>query len=69
MRVRADKEVCATTGQCALTAPEVFGLDEDGTVSVLDPLPARRLHQGARVAARHCPVEAIEIEDDDPAVG
>ncbi|MFJ2818544.1 MULTISPECIES: ferredoxin [unclassified Streptomyces] len=64
MHVRADQNICATSGQCAETVPEVFTeRDEDGVVVVHDPHPGHHLWQNVRDAARRCPVAAITLTE------
>jgi ferredoxin len=64
MHVQVDQEACATSGQCAVSVPEVFALrDEDGVVVVRDPHPPERLWQQVRDAARRCPVAAITVTE------
>jgi ferredoxin len=64
VRVTADKEICATTGQCARTAPTVFRVsDTEHAVEVIDPEPPSELERAVREAARCCPVEAITVLD------
>jgi ferredoxin len=54
------------TGVCALTAPEVFDQDDDGTVTLLDTAPPRSADAGAtRRAADLCPVGAITLVPGD----
>ncbi|MEV5594580.1 ferredoxin [Streptomyces sp. NPDC052496] len=63
MKIDIDTSVCIGSGQCALTAPEVFTQDDDG-FSVL--LPGREDGAGdpmAREAARACPVQAITVTE------
>lgn len=67
MRVRIDKDWCASSGQCVLVAPEVFRIGADGTSEVVDPQPAVRLYGRVREASMQCPVQAVEVFDDvDP---
>ncbi|MFE0192084.1 ferredoxin [Streptomyces sp. NPDC058989] len=64
MRITIDSEVCIGSGQCALTAPEVFTQDDGGYGTVQ---PGREDGAGdplAREGARACPVQAITITDD-----
>ncbi|MDQ8702693.1 ferredoxin [Streptomyces sp. LHD-70] len=57
-----DRERCAGSGMCALTAPEVFDQDdEDGRVLLLTPRPGPGQRAAARLAAGLCPAAAITV--------
>lgn len=60
MRVEIDYSLCATTGQCALIAPDVFRVTSVQTE--FDPEPDERHRDKARLAAQSCPVEAITVD-------
>jgi ferredoxin len=63
--VTADKEICATTGQCARQVPTVFMVSEaEQVVEVINADPPPELEQAVREAARCCPVEAITLFDE-----
>ena len=64
MKVTVDVMKCIASGACRLTAPTIFGQDEDGMVQVLDASPPPELHGLARKAAEGCPAAVITIEDD-----
>ncbi len=62
MRIEADREVCASAGMCALTAPGVFTqADTDGRVVLLEQQPPPEHEAAAREAASLCPSGAISI--------
>ncbi len=64
MRVTVDTDKCCGSGQCVLTAPEVFDQrDEDGIVVLLQAEPPTELHDQVRRAAAFCPASAIEVVD------
>jgi ferredoxin len=64
MKVTVDKEKCIASGQCVLTAPDVFDQrDEDGIVVLLNPDPPDGLAQDVKQAAAVCPALAIAVED------
>jgi len=64
MKVRIDQSRCATSGCCAMNAPEIFDQNEDdGTITVLIPVPGPELHAKAREAAQLCPTQAVIIEE------
>jgi ferredoxin len=61
MRVRVDADICATTGQCTRSVPELFRAAEDGTTEVIRAEVPEDLLDRVRTAARQCPVEAIAL--------
>ena len=63
LRVRVDREKCVSAGNCVVTAPTVFILDDDdkATLLAVDSVDEDTL----RVAAELCPTEAIVLETDD----
>ncbi|MEV0779936.1 ferredoxin [Streptomyces sp. NPDC050433] len=64
MKVEVEQSKCVASGQCAMTAPTVFDQnDDDGTVVVLDPVPAAPVHGQTRQAAAMCPGSAIVLHD------
>lgn len=64
MRITIAPEKCIASGACRLAAPLVFGQDEDGVVTVLDPSPPQAQQAAARAAAIGCPAAVITIEED-----
>ncbi|WP_105375022.1 ferredoxin [Neorhizobium huautlense] len=64
MRVVVDQELCATTGQCALTLPVAFRQREaDGVAEVCVATVPQALHAAVRLAASQCPVAAIRVTE------
>ena len=64
MKVTVDQNICASSGNCVMNAPEVFDQrDEDGVVVLLNAHPPAEQAEGARRAAAACPALAIRIED------
>jgi ferredoxin len=67
MKIRIDRGVCAGHALCAVKAPEVYRLDDEGyCCSDGDTVPVR-LHAQARLGAQHCPEAAIFLDEDDEA--
>lgn len=61
--IETDRDLCIGSGDCVDTAPNVFELDDDGKVHVIDP-------DGASVdeivdAAANCPVTAIFVMGEE----
>ena len=64
MRITIDQNKCVASGQCVLTAPDVFDQrDEDGIVILLNPNPSPERAEDIRRAATLCPALAITVED------
>jgi ferredoxin len=64
MKVIVDTELCEAHGDCVVSAPEVFDLDDDdNVVTVLDPNPPDDLREKVDEAVLMCPTSAISVED------
>ncbi|MFI7616589.1 ferredoxin [Nonomuraea terrae] len=64
MRVILDPQSCQAYGNCLLTAPDVFDLDEEtGVAIILQERPPAELHAAVEEAVRSCPVQALTLED------
>ncbi|MBP2366683.1 ferredoxin [Pseudonocardia parietis] len=64
MKVEVDQDVCVGSGQCLLTAPDVFDQrDADAIVELLDAEPPAAQHQVVRHAAAGCPAAAITVHE------
>ncbi|HKT00753.1 MAG TPA: ferredoxin [Rugosimonospora sp.] len=64
MKVSIDGDRCVSSGQCALTAPEIFSQREsDGVGIVLNNQPAPEHHALVRHSELNCPAAAIHVQD------
>lgn len=64
MRVHADRDRCISSGQCVMTAPDVFDQDEDdGAVALKTGTPPPELAGDIRRAAAMCPARAITLTE------
>ncbi|MGW5127633.1 ferredoxin [Streptomyces sp. NPDC004069] len=64
MKVLIDQDTCVASGQCVLTAADVFDQrDEDGTAVLLDDTPPADRADDIRRAAAVCPAQAIRLEE------
>jgi len=61
--VTVDLDMCASTGGCAQTCPEVFEIRDDGYLYVLIEEPPVEFHDRVRDAADLCPTAAIELTE------
>jgi ferredoxin len=63
MIVKVDYDVCASTGACMQSCPEVFEVRSDGYLYLLTEKPSEELRDKVTMAADLCPTGAISIED------
>lgn len=64
MRVEVDKLVCEANQVCERIAPEVFRLDDDDELEILQPAPPAELHEKVREAVDRCPKLALAITEE-----
>ena len=58
-----DLDMCASTGGCAQTCPEVFEIRDDGYLYIRIEDPPVDPHDRGRDAAALCPSAAIELTE------
>lgn len=63
MRVVVDWDQCESNALCVLAAPEVFELQDDDTLLVLQETPDASLRGKVDDAIRNCPKAAISWQD------
>ncbi len=64
MRVVVDMSQCESNALCMGVAPDVFLVDDDDTLTVLDGTPDESARDRVLEAARVCPKQAISIVED-----
>jgi ferredoxin len=62
MKIVVDWDKCESHGQCEFAAPEIFSINDDGDLDVLQEIPAGVRPAAGRGAARRCPTRAITLE-------
>jgi ferredoxin len=63
VRVVVDQDLCISSGQCVLAAPDVFDQrDEDGVAELITATPPPGQEADVEQAARVCPARAIRVE-------
>jgi ferredoxin len=55
---------CVGAGECTFAAPDVFDLDDDARVVLLQTDPPEALRRDVLIAARRCPAQVIAVDDD-----
>lgn len=69
MKYAVDLHQCQNLGQCAMTAPDLFSLDESGMLAFraeaddeyVSPVLGDTAEAGAAAAADMCPMQAISL--------
>jgi len=64
MRVRVDRELCESNGVRVRLVPEVFELDDDDRLGVLQERPPEALRARVEQAVRRCPKQALAILEE-----
>ncbi len=64
MRIVVNMSQCESNGLCMGAAPEIFELDDDDRLVVLDGTPDESARAKVLEAVRQCPKQAISIEED-----
>lgn len=64
MRIVVDQNKCTALGICESLAPDLFEVQDDGSLLILDEHPKGGLCAAAREAVEGCPTEALTIEED-----
>jgi sterol 14-demethylase len=63
-RIVVDADLCQGHGVCESEAPDLFEVDRDRKVQVLDATPSDDQRKAAEAAVKYCPTHALSIVDD-----
>jgi ferredoxin len=63
VRVVVDWDLCESNGLCMAAAPEVFQLQDDDTLLILQETPDESLRGKVDEAIRACPKQAITLQE------
>jgi ferredoxin len=63
VRVVVDWDLCESNGLCMAAAPEVFELQDDDTLMILQETPDEALRSKVVDAVNACPKQAITLQD------
>jgi ferredoxin len=61
MRINLDKDKCCGLGMCEAEAPELFEVQDDGSLIVLNDRPTPEQFDVARAACSACPAGALAL--------
>jgi sterol 14-demethylase len=60
-RVEVDMDLCKGHASCMAEAPEVFHVDENGRLTLLNEQPEDAFREKVLAAAKYCPTQAIKV--------
>ena len=63
MRVVVDHDLCEANAVCEDICPEVFHVNEDDLLVILQPKPPAELHDRVHEAVDRCPKVALSVID------
>ena len=63
MKIVVNWSLCEGNGNCEAVAPELFALNDEDELEILNETPAEELREKAEAAVRSCPKNALSIED------
>jgi ferredoxin len=61
MRVVVDYDKCQGNAQCMSLLPEVFDVDDDGYLTLLDEAPPEQMRDRLELVCEECPTQAITL--------
>jgi ferredoxin len=64
MRISVVAERCIDASDCTFVACDVFDLDEDSQMVLLQVDPPEELRRDVLIAPRRCPARVIAVDDD-----
>lgn len=62
LKIVVNWSLCEGNGNCEAAAPELFELDDDDELQVLNDNPPEILHSKAEAAVLSCPKNALSFE-------
>jgi len=64
MRIVVDYVKCTGLGMCEAEAPDLFEVQDDGSLKVLNECPGPDQLAAAQAAVDSCPTEALSLVED-----
>jgi ferredoxin len=64
LRIVVDMDLCQGHGVCESEAPDLFEVDRDRKVAVLDESPGEDQRKSLELAVKYCPTHALSIVED-----
>ena len=64
LKIRVDYTLCEGNAMCLEAAPDVFDLDDDDIVTLLDESPSEDQRKAVLAAVQRCPKQALALESE-----
>jgi ferredoxin len=64
VKVVVDRDLCESNARCMEVAPEVFLVDDNGDLQVLQEHPGEELRGKVELAVLRCPKQALSIVEE-----
>lgn len=64
MKITVDRTKCTALGICESVAPDLFEVQDDGSLTIMVDRPDAALQEAARDAVEGCPTGALFLEED-----
>ena len=64
MKVIVDRDLCESNGVCEGLVPDVFRINNDDELDILQAHPDESLRAKVMDAVRSCPKQALSVEED-----
>lgn len=64
LRVEVDYGKCTGLGMCEAEAPEIFEVQDDGSLNLLEERPDEEHREACEAAVASCPTEALRLVED-----
>jgi ferredoxin len=61
MELRVDRDLCEANAVCTGIAPDVFDLDDEDELQILQPQPPEELRERIQQAVASCPKNALSL--------
>ena len=64
-RIVVDRDLCQGHGVCESEAPDVFAVNRENSVDVLNDAPDESLRAAVELAVKYCPTHALKIVETE----
>lgn len=61
MNILFEESKCDGLGMCEAEAPDLFRVEDDGSLAILDLTPPEHLRAAVEAACEACPTQALSI--------